>query len=152
MLETVMNKCHSWCGHRYSGIAARVFLSALFIIVGFNKLMNFSATAQFVGSAGIPMPEVMTVLAIVFELGGGLMLLFGFRKRLAIAMLVVFTAVATALFHLRGLATDQTQMVMFLKNLAIIGGLLALYKGCGCGHGGCSSCSGKTCENCGPKE
>jgi len=143
MLETVMNKCHAWCGHRYTGIVARVFLSALFVIVGFNKLMNFAGTAQFIGSAGIPMPEVMTVLAIVFELGGGLMLLFGFRKHIAVAMLVVFTVVSTALFHIKGLTTDQTQMIAFLKNLAIVGGLLALYKA-----GGCSNCSDGTCGNC----
>jgi len=146
-----MNKCHAWCGHRYAGVAARIFLSALFVVVGFNKLMNFSATAQFIGSAGFPMPEVMTVLAIVFELGGGLMLLFGFKRRLAISMLVVFTVVATAFFHVRGVTTDQTQMVMFLKNLAIVGGLLALYKSCGCGHGGCGTCSGGNCENCGSR-
>lgn len=137
----MMNRLTSWCSHRYVSVAARVLLSAIFVVVGVSKLMNFSGTAQFIGASGLPFPVVLTVLAIVFELGGGLMLLFGLKKRIALTMLIVFTVVVTALFHVKGLPADQTQLVMFLKNLAIIGGLLALYKGCGCGHQECSICN-----------
>lgn len=145
----MINKCTEWCSHRYSGVVARVFISALFIVVGFSKLVNFSGTAKFIGQAGLPMPTALTVLAIIFELGGGLMLLFGLRKRIAINMLIVFTVIATALFHLKGITVDQLQQIMLLKNLAIIGGLLAIYKGCGCGHSDCKTCTdGGTCKTC----
>ena len=117
-METMMNKCVGWCGHPYTSVVARVFLSAIFIIVGGNKLINFTSTAQFIGNSGLPMPEVLTGLAIIFELGGGLMLLFGFKKRIAISMLLIFTVVVTALFHLKNITVDQVQQIMFLKNLA----------------------------------
>lgn len=144
----MINKCHAWCGHRYMKVVARVFMSALFIIIGGSKLMNFTGTAAFIGSAGLPVPTVLTALAIIFELGGGLMLLFGFKKRLAIAMLVAFTVVSTALFHIKNVTTDQLQTIMFLKNLAIVGGLLSMYRTCG--KDDCEGCNGEggTCTTC----
>jgi len=148
----MIDKLTRWGYSRYTSIVARTFLSAVFIVIGGSKVMNFAGTSQFLGAAGFPMPEVFTVIAIIFELGGGLMLLFGLKKRLAITMLLVFTAVVTALFHVKTLLVDQTQMVMFLKNLAIMGGLLALYKGCGCGHGDCTTCNNGTCTTCEVKE
>lgn len=137
----MMNKMtSSWYHHRFSSVIARVLLSLLFIVVGASKVMNFTGTSQFLEAAGLPMPVVLTALAVVFELGGGLMLLFGWKKRIAASMLIAFTVVATALFHLKGLPGDQTQLVMLLKNLAIIGGLLAVSKGCGqCGNGTCQA-------------
>ena len=141
-----MNKCVSWCAHPYVGVVARVFLSAIFVIVGFNKLISFTETAQFIGSSGLPMPEVLTALAIIFELGGGIMLLFGWKKRIAISMLIVFTVLATALFHLKNLTTDQIQQIMFLKNLAMVGGLMALWQCSRCSKDECADCPTKTCS------
>lgn len=147
------NKCGGFCNPRYLKAVARVFLSAIFVIIGFTKLTNFAGTAAFIGSAGLPMPEVFAVVAIIFELGGGLMLLFGWRKRLAINMLISFTVVATALFHIKGLTTDQNQTIAFLKNLAIVGGLLALRSGNGRGRGDCEKCKEEGgCKECGERE
>jgi len=146
-METVISKCMGWCGHPYTKVVARVFLSAIFVIVGANKLMNFTSTAQFIGSSGLPMPEVLTGLAIIFELGGGLVLLFGFKKRIAISMLLVFTVIVTALFHVKNITVDQVQQIMFLKNLAIVGGLLALWQGSNCSKEGCANCASGTCSS-----
>ena len=140
-----MNKCVSWCAHPYVGVVARVFLSAIFVIVGFNKLISFTETAQFIGNAGLPIPQVLTALAIIFELGGGVMLLIGWKKRIAISMLIIFTIIATALFHLKGLTVDQIQQIMFLKNLAMVGGLMALWQLSKCSKENCSDCSSGTC-------
>lgn len=134
----IVDKYMGWTSHRYAGIAARVLLAAIFIIIGGSKLLNFAGTSQFLAAAGLPVPSVLTALAIVFELGGGLMLLIGWKKRLAIVMLAAFTVAATLLFNIKNLTTDQTQTVNFLKNLAILGGLLALYRSCG--HADCATC------------
>lgn len=154
-VETInkADRCLGCCNRRYLKIAARIFLSALFVIIGFTKLMNFAGTAAFIGAAGLPIPQVFTALAIIFELGGGLMLLFGFNKRIAVSMLIIFTVLSTALFHIKNLTTDQLQMIMFLKNLAIVGGLMALYGGCGSCHGGSHKCKegGEGCKNCDEK-
>jgi putative oxidoreductase len=62
------------------------------------------------------------VIALVVEIGGGLLLLIGYRARLAAAALALFTVAAAIFFH--GNFADQNQMIHFIKNLAIAGGLL----------------------------
>ncbi len=103
---------------------ARVLVSIIFIIAGVGKITDFSGTVGFLGSIGLPFATFLTVVAIVFELGGGLMLLVGWKTKLATYALIVFTVIATLLAHLN--LSDQLQMTMFLKNLAIIGGLVLL--------------------------
>lgn len=109
---------------------ARIFLSLLFVIGGAGLLMNFENTTGFVamglkpfGLAG--MASLALIIAIILKLGGGLMLLFGYRIRLAANMLIVFVALTMVMYHLQwGGENGQTQMTTFFKNLAIIGGLL----------------------------
>lgn len=109
------------CGGWYITIG-RVLLALLFVFAGFNKLTGFEGAVQMVAGAGFPMPTLMTALAVIFELGGGLMLLLGFHARMAAWMLIVFTAIATAAFHMD--FSQQMNTIMFLKNVSIIGGLL----------------------------
>lgn len=117
-------------GYHGSETLARVFLSLLFIVGGTGFLMNFSSTTQYVASglmtfglAGIA--TLATIVAIVLKLGGGLMLLFDYKTPTAAWMLIVFTVLATVMYHMDwGGTGGQMQMVQFLKNLAIIGGLL----------------------------
>jgi putative oxidoreductase len=111
----------------------RVLMALLFIIAGWGKITGFAGAVGMVAAAGFPMPTVMTVLAIIFEFGGGVMLLLGFHARLAAWMLIVFTAIATLGYHMDW--SNQMNMIMALKNLAIIGGLLYVAK---IGAGGCS--------------
>ncbi|TXH07646.1 MAG: DoxX family protein [Candidatus Moraniibacteriota bacterium] len=110
--------------------AARVFLALLFVVAGFGKLTGFDATVGYVGSlTNESIAPVLTVLAIIFELGGGLMLLANWKAGLAIDMLIAFTVVATILGHTTftgDAMKDQMQYTMILKNLAIIGGLLLM--------------------------
>jgi putative oxidoreductase len=112
---------------------SRLLLSAIFILSGFMKITGFANMTGFLASLGWPAPGLWLVLAILFELLGGLALLFGFKVRLASLALIVFTLAATIFVHgaLLGKATDamakQEQMVNILKNLAIVGGLLKYY-------------------------
>lgn len=109
---------------------ARVFLALLFVVGGLGFLMNFSGTAAFIGSmTNESVATLLTVLAIVFKLGGGVMLLLNWRTSLAVEMLVAFTVVATILGHTSFTGDpmqDQMQYTQILKNLAIIGGLLLM--------------------------
>ncbi len=126
---------------------SRVALALLFIVVGWNKIISFSGTAAYIGSMGVPFPEAMTVLAIIFEFGGGAMLLLGFHSRIAAKMLIVFSLIATALAHHN--IADPMQQLQALKNLAIIGGLMQILI-----YGGGSwkipypKCSSKWCPDC----
>ena len=115
--------------NRYTQLAGRMLLSLIFIISGYAKLAHWSGTAAGIAAKGIPLASLATALAILLELGGGLLLLAGYRTRLVALLLAVFLVPVTLLFHnfwaYQG-ANQQMQMVNFLKNLAILGGLLRL--------------------------
>jgi putative oxidoreductase len=110
-------------------LVARILLSLVFVVSGFEKLQNFQQTLTTIGSLTTPgLALLFTVLAIVFELGGGLMLLINWKTELALNMLVVFIVLATVLVHgnLSDPALAQKNLIQIEKNLAIIGGLLLL--------------------------
>ena len=103
---------------------ARLLVATIFLMSGVGKLAAFSATAQMMGSVGFPAPELFLTGAIIFELVGGLLLLIGYKTRIAAVALIVFLIPATLIFHASGLPA-QEQMVQTLKNLAILGALVA---------------------------
>jgi putative oxidoreductase len=132
--------------HKYGSLIARILLSALFIISGFGKIMAFSGTAGYIASAGIPAGNLVALIAIIVEIGGGLLLLIGWRGRLAAWVLLVYTLLATAIFHNN--IVDQNQMIQALKNLSIMGGMLMVaLHGTGAHSIGCK-CGGKYCIDC----
>jgi len=111
-------------------LIGRVALAAMFVISGFGKLTGFAGTAGFIASKGLPMPEVLAAAAVVIELGGGLMIVFGWMTRWAALAMVVFLVVITPIFHGFWAMPAEQQMVnqiMFLKNLSILGAMLLLY-------------------------
>lgn len=100
----------------------RVFLAILFLLSGLSKLGSAAATTAYIASAGLPLPGVAYALTVVVEIGGGLLLLAGFQARIAAAVLAVFTLAAAIFFHSN--FADQNQMIHFMKNVAITGGLM----------------------------
>jgi putative oxidoreductase len=110
-------------------LVGRILLSVMFVTSGYGKVAKFADTAAALASKGAPLPEVATALAILVELGGGILLVLGLKTRWAALALVVFTAAATYLFHaFWAVPAEQQYMqsLMFQKNLAAIGGLLVL--------------------------
>jgi len=108
-------------------LVGRVLLSIMFLWSGYGKIGGFAGTVGYIGSVGLPMPEVLAALAIVVEIGAGIALVIGFKARWAAAALAVFTVLAAVLFHNYWAMPADKQMlqqIMFLKNLAITGGLL----------------------------
>ncbi len=112
---------------RYGWIAGRVLLSLIFILSALGKLANLGGTAQFMAAAGIPLTRLFLAGAIVFELGGGIFVATGYRARVGALALIVFLIPTTLIFHdfwtVSGLER-QTQLINFMKNFAIMGGLL----------------------------
>jgi putative oxidoreductase len=108
----------------------RVLLALIFIISGFGKVTGFAATAGYMTSKGLPMTQVLLVGAILIELGGGLLILFGWKARWAALAIFFFLVPTTLIFHaFWGLpaADAQGQMIHFMKNLAIMGGMLLIF-------------------------
>lgn len=108
-------------------LIARLLIAALFVVSGIWKITHFPTTAAYFARIGMPMQEAAAVLAIVIELGGGILLAIGWRRRWVAWSLAAFVVVATAMGH-RFWEADPSrffgEMSNFLKNLAIIGGLL----------------------------
>ena len=108
-------------------LAGGILLAVVFLVAGYGKLVAFAGTSGYLAKLGFPAPDVMTVLAIAVELGGALLLVAGWRTRWAAWALILFVAVATFAAH-RFWEFDasqyRNQMNHFLKNLALIGGLL----------------------------
>ena len=110
-------------------LVARVLMAALFLPAGIAKISGFAGTVGYIGSMGLPMPELGAALAVLVEVVGALALLLGFQTRWAALLMAVFTVVAGVLFHAFWNAAPeamQMQQIMFMKNIAIAGGLLAL--------------------------
>ena len=110
-------------------LIGRILLAVIFVISGYGKIGNFSGTVSYIASKGLPLPEAGAVLAIAVELGAGILLILGLKTRWAALALAAFTLGATYYFHAFWTmpeAQKMMQSLMFQKNLAIIGGLLAL--------------------------
>lgn len=109
-------------------LMGRMLLAWLFVPAGFGKIAGFSGAVGYATSVGLPLPEVGVAVGLLIELVGGLMLLVGFMTRPAAVLLAFFTLVASFFFHAYwSLPADQAMMqqLMFNKNIAISGGLLA---------------------------
>jgi len=117
-------------------LLGRVLLSLIFVLSGFDKLTLWSDTGAYMASKGMPFVPFFLGMAVVLELGGGLLVGLGYRARLGAVALVVFVIPTTLIFHnfwsLAG-PEQMLQTTMFLKNLSILGGLL-LVVACGPGR------------------
>lgn len=106
----------------YVHLSGRILLALIFIISGLGKLANPAGTAGFMESMGVPGMLVWPTMAL--EILGGIALVIGFQTRIAAFALAVFSISAAVIFHHN--FADQIQMIMFLKNFSIAGGLLLL--------------------------
>jgi len=106
----------------FSTLLGRNALALIFVLSGAGKLAAYAATQQYMTSVGVP--GALLPLVILAELGGGLALMTGLLTRSAAAGLAAFSVAAGALFHAD--FADQNQMIHFMKNIAIAGGLLLL--------------------------
>jgi putative oxidoreductase len=102
--------------------AGRVLLALLFFTAGLGKLGALAGTVGYIASKGLPLPGLLYALAVATEIVGGALLLIGFKTRAAALALAAFTVVAAIIFHSQ--FSDQNEMIHFMKNLAITGGLL----------------------------
>jgi putative oxidoreductase len=103
-------------------LAGRVLLAAIFILSGADKVADPSGTIAYIGSAGLPLPQLAFAGAAAVELGGGIALILGYRARVVAGALATFSVLAALAFH--SAWSDQNQMIHFMKNLAMAGGLL----------------------------
>jgi putative oxidoreductase len=110
-------------------LAGRILMSVMFLISGFFKVGGYAQIVGYAAAVHLPMPGVAIAVAAAVELGCGLAILAGFKTRFAAWLLFLYLIPVTYFFHnfwaVQG-QEQQMQMVNFLKNVAIMGGLLVL--------------------------
>lgn len=112
---------------KFVPLLGRILLTLIFFTSGLGKIGGWEQTAGYMSSKGIPLVSFFLIGAILIEVGGGMSVLLGYKAKIGATALVVFLIPVTILFHnfwtLEGME-QQVQMIMFMKNLTIIGGLL----------------------------
>ncbi|MCL5668429.1 MAG: DoxX family protein [Gammaproteobacteria bacterium] len=125
---------------QFGPLLGRLLLAQVFILSGFRKITGWEGTLGYMASKGLPMTEVLLALTILIELGGGLLLLLGYKARWAATAIFLWLIPVTLIFH--PFWADPEQMNSFMKNLAIMGGMLYIMT-----YGsGCYSLSREKCE------
>ena len=112
---------------RFGPLLGRILIAFIFIFAGYGKITGFEGTVGYIASKSLPMPQLAAVGAIIVELGGGLLLVAGWKARWAAAAPFVFTGLAALIFHnFWAVPADQVQntMIHFMKNISMMGGLL----------------------------
>jgi putative oxidoreductase len=113
-----------------AALVGRILLALIFIIGGWNKIGGFEGTAAYIASKGLPLPQVGAAIAVIVELLGGILLLVGFKARWAALAIFVFLIPTTFIFHpFWAVPVEQvaSQQGNFMKNLAIMGGMLMVW-------------------------
>lgn len=105
-----------------SELIGRAFLSVLFLLSGVGKIGAYTATAAYMASVGVP--SVLLPVVIATEVLGALAIILGWHTRIVAFLLAGYTLLTALVFHAN--FADQIQMIMFLKNVSIAGGLLLL--------------------------
>ena len=107
---------------KISHIVARVFIGHIFLLAGISKISAYEGTQGYMDVMGVP--GALLPLVILLEAIGGLAIIVGWKTKWASLALAAFSVVAAAIFHSD--FADQTQMILFMKNIAIAGGFILL--------------------------
>lgn len=103
-------------------LIGRVMLALIFILAGVGKIMDPAGTTGYMQAMGVPVMLLWPTVAL--EILGGLAIAIGYKTHLAAFLLAIFSITAAVFFHTD--FGDKMQMILFLKNIAMAGGLLLL--------------------------
>ena len=115
---------------KYLPLAARICLCLIFFKAGVSHILGFTDTVSMMAGMGLPIPSILLLFTVIFQILGGLSLLLGYKVKLGSILLIMFLIPATLAFH--NPIGDASQINDFLKNIGLIGGLLmVIYAGAG---------------------
>jgi len=104
-------------------LIGRILISALFLLNGIFKISNYDGTIGWMESFG--MPGILLIPAIILEIVGPVLVIIGYKTKLAAGLLSLFCIATAVIFH--NDFADQIQFTSFLKNIALAGGFLILF-------------------------
>ena len=103
-------------------VFGRVFISLLFLIEAVRKFFDPDMSMIYMSDHGVP--EILFYPSIAFEIIVPLLLIVGYKTRIVASLLALFVLTVSLIFHTHNILEDGMQLVIFLKNISIIGGLL----------------------------
>ncbi len=103
-------------------LLARIFISSVFLVSGYNKIMNYESTVNFMEGFGIP--GLLLWPTIVFEIVLPILVIIGYKTQIATILLAVFCIATALIFHFD--FSNQMQIVALLKNFGLAGGFLLI--------------------------
>ena len=103
-------------------VLGRIFISSLFIVEAIRKFFSPDEGMIYMSDYGVP--EILFYPSLIFEFVVPLILIAGFKTRFFASLLFLFVLLVTVIFHTD--FSNNMQMISFLKNLAIMGGLLII--------------------------
>jgi putative oxidoreductase len=116
--------------NKFVPLLGRILIGLPFLMSGLTKLGAYAGTIGYISSVGLPAATLAYIAAVAIEIGGGVLLIAGYRARLAGLVLALFSLATAVFFHNQ--FGDQNQMIHFLKNVMMAGGLLQIaYFGAG---------------------
>ena len=104
-------------------IIGRIFLSAVFLIAGVNKIFNYEGTTAYMESFGVP--GFLYIPAIILEILFPLLIVIGYQTKISALIMAIFSISLAIIFHTD--FSNQMQVMSFLKNFAIAGGFIIIF-------------------------
>jgi putative oxidoreductase len=104
-------------------LVARILISALFLLNGIFKISNYDGTVGWMEGFGIP--GILIIPAIILEIVGPILIILGYKAKIAAGFLSLFCIATAIIFH--NDFSDQMQLGSFLKNIALAGGFLFIF-------------------------
>ena len=104
-------------------LVARILISALFLLNGVFKISNYDGTVGWMEGFGVP--GILLVPAIILEIVGPILIILGYKAKIAAGLLSLFCIATAVIFH--NDFSDQMQLGSFLKNIALAGGFLFIF-------------------------
>ena len=104
-------------------LVARILISALFLLNGVFKISNYDGTVGWMEGFGIP--GILIIPAIILEIVGPILIIMGYKAKIAAGLLSIFCIATAVIFH--NDFSDQMQLGSFLKNIALAGGFLFIF-------------------------
>ncbi|HEY6240304.1 MAG TPA: DoxX family protein [Burkholderiales bacterium] len=108
-----------------AALAGRILIALIFLLSGIDKIVHYAPTLGYMTKAGLPFPQVLLVASVIVEIVAALAIITGWKTRWAAGALILWMIPVTWVFH--NPSGGQEQMVHFMKNLTITGGLLVLW-------------------------
>ena len=126
LMENIMNNAIQ----QWGPLTGRILISLIFLMSGFGKVFQFDGQVAYAASQGVPLASLAIIISIIAELAAATMIIIGYRARLGALILLVWMIPVSIMLHafwnIEDPMAQQMHMIMFMKNLAMAGGFLAL--------------------------